>query len=40
MAYNLFNVIAVYVVPLVVIIVSYSLILCVITRKAKEGRRE
>ncbi|KAI0232932.1 Gonadotropin-releasing hormone II receptor, partial [Lamellibrachia satsuma] len=38
MAYNLFNITAVYVVPLIVITVVYSLILCEITRKDRESR--
>ena len=38
LAYNIFNVIAVYLAPLVVIIISYSLILWEITKKTREGR--
>ena len=38
LAYNLFNMIAVYGAPLLIIIVSYSLILIEISRKSREGR--
>ncbi|KAI0226027.1 Gonadotropin-releasing hormone II receptor [Lamellibrachia satsuma] len=40
LAYNLFNIVAVYLAPLIVIVVSYSLILCEITRKTREGREQ
>ena len=36
MAYNLFNITAMYLAPLVVIIIAYSLILCEIYRQSKE----
>lgn len=38
LAYNLFNFVAVYLVPLIVIIVSYALILRVMSKKARENR--
>ncbi len=40
LAYNLFNVTVMYIAPLIVIIVSYSLILCEITRKSREGKQK
>ena len=40
MAYNLFTISAVYILPLTVIIVVYTLILCEITRKARQSQRE
>ncbi|XP_041376293.1 gonadotropin-releasing hormone II receptor-like [Gigantopelta aegis] len=40
LAYNLFNVIAVYALPLLIISVAYSLILCEISKKSKQSRNE
>ena len=40
LAYNLFNMVAVYVAPLVVIIISYALILCEMSKKTREGKGE
>ena len=40
LAYNLFNVIAVYALPLLIISVAYSLILCEISKKSKQSRSE
>ena len=38
MVYQVFNVSAVYLIPLVVIVVSYSLILIEITKRSKDGK--
>ena len=37
LAYNLFNLTAMYLAPLIVIIIAYSLILLEITRKSRES---
>ena len=39
MAYNLFNVVMLYLLPLLIIIVSYSLLLYRISVKSREGKR-
>ena len=36
LAYNLFNIIAIYGLPLLVIVISYSLIVCQISKKTRE----
>ena len=38
MAYNLFNITAMYLAPLIVIIVAYTLILCEMSRKSRESK--
>lgn len=38
LAYNLFNIITVYGLPLIVIIISYTIILCEITKKSRESK--
>ena len=40
LAYNLFNVIALYGLPLVIITASYSLILCEISKKTRQSKSE
>ncbi|XP_064619083.1 adipokinetic hormone/corazonin-related peptide receptor variant I-like isoform X2 [Lineus longissimus] len=40
LAYQLFNVIAIYVVPLLVIVISYTLILCEMSKRYRQGRDE
>ena len=40
LAYNLFNVIALYGLPLLIITASYSLILCEISKKTRQSKSE
>ena len=40
LAYNLFNIFTIYVFPLIAIIICYSLIIAVMSRKSKESRGE
>ena len=40
LAYNLFNIVAIYGLPLLVIVISYSLIVCQIHKRTKESKCE